>query len=309
LLAGLAGLAVLVVGCSETDRETSASPVERVGKPVVYAANYPLAYFATRIGAGLVDVTFPAPPGEDPAFWMPDADDIIAFQNADVILLNGAAYSKWTSYASLPTAKTVDTSRGFRDRYMTIGGARTHSHGPGGDHSHQGTAFTTWLDFEQAALHAQSVRDALVELLPDQSDALRANCDLLEGDLLSLDRALLEITARNPGVHLLASHPVYDYLSRRYGLHVVSVLWEPDQVPEEAEWRNLSRIHSDHPVRWMIWESDPLPESVARLEEMGIASVVFDPCANRPETGDFLATMESNVAALGSVYAWEAGDN
>lgn len=34
------------------------------------------------------------------------------------------------------------------------------------------------------------------------------------------------------------------------------------------------------------------------LAQMGIGSLVFDPCANRPEQGDFLSVMKTNVAQL-----------
>jgi zinc transport system substrate-binding protein len=53
----------------------------------------------------------------------------------------------------------------------------------------------------------------------------------------------------------------------------------------------------------MIWEVEPLPESVARLEEMGIRSVVFDPCGNRPDDGDFLTVMKDNATRLQRVFA------
>ena len=37
-------------------------------KLVIYTVNYPLAYFAERIGGDLVAVHFPAPEDVDPAF-------------------------------------------------------------------------------------------------------------------------------------------------------------------------------------------------------------------------------------------------
>jgi zinc transport system substrate-binding protein len=52
----------------------------------------------------------------------------------------------------------------------------------------------------------------------------------------------------------------------------------------------------------MIWEGEPLPESVAKLKEMGIESIVFDPCGNRPDEGDFLSVMKNNVANLRRIF-------
>ena len=58
----------------------------------VYVVNYPLQYFAERIGGPDVRVVFPAPADGDPAFWKPSPEQIAAYQKADLILLNGASY-------------------------------------------------------------------------------------------------------------------------------------------------------------------------------------------------------------------------
>ena len=98
----------------------------------VYVVNYPLKYFAERIGGDNIQVVFPAPQDVDPAYWTPDLATIGAYQQADLILLNGAGYAGWIDKVSLPRAKLVNTSKKFQDRIITIKGAVTHSHGPGG---------------------------------------------------------------------------------------------------------------------------------------------------------------------------------
>ena len=89
----------------------------------VYVVNYPLKYFDERIGGEYVDVVFPVPPDVDPVFWTPDIPTINAYQQADLILLNGAAYAKWVGQVSLPRSRTVDTSKKFRDQYIVGKGA------------------------------------------------------------------------------------------------------------------------------------------------------------------------------------------
>ncbi|TNF96127.1 MAG: zinc ABC transporter substrate-binding protein, partial [Gammaproteobacteria bacterium] len=140
-----------------------AAPTTAAEKMVIYTVNYPLQYFAERIGGQHVDVHFPAPKGVDPAFWKPDVKTIGQYQQADLILLNGANYAKWINQVSLPRLRTVDTSRGFGDQLIKVSAGATHSHGPSGDHSHSGTAFTTWLDPQLASLQAKAIRDALIK--------------------------------------------------------------------------------------------------------------------------------------------------
>jgi ABC-type Zn uptake system ZnuABC Zn-binding protein ZnuA len=75
---------------------------------MVYTVNYPLQYFAERIGGDRVDVRLPAPADVDPAYWSPGAETVAAYQGADLILLNGAGYAQWVQRASLPRAQRVD---------------------------------------------------------------------------------------------------------------------------------------------------------------------------------------------------------
>jgi len=208
----------------------------------IYAVNYPLKYFAERIAGEHAKVVFPAPADEDPAFWTPGPDTIGAFQKADLILLNGAGYAKWVEKASLPKSKVLDTSAEFKDKYIKIAGVVTHSHGSGGEHAHEGVAFTTWLDFNLATKQAGAIGDALGQMKPDLLDEFQMNYAMLARDLKDIDKSIREIVSKNLSQPLIGSHPVYDYFSRRYGLNMKSVHWEPDEIPIKAQWAELKVI-------------------------------------------------------------------
>ena len=269
----------------------------------VYVVNYPLKYFAEHIAGEHATVILPVPAGKDPAFWMPDAKTISDYQRADLILLNGASYAKWINKVALPQFRLVDTSANFKDRYIKVSNVITHTHGPTGDHAHEGVAFTTWLDFELAAQQAKEVASALSRKSPALRDLFQSNLAALEKDLVKLDRKIKQIVAKHPELPLLASHPVYDYLSRRYGLNIRSVLWEPHQVPSKNQWGELQAIINNHPAQWIIWEAEPLPATVKMLNSSGIQSLVFNPSANAPEKGDFLSVMRQNVNNLRAVFS------
>ncbi len=97
---------------------------------------------------------FPAPADVDPAYWNPDVGTISAYQQSDLIFLNGAGYAKWVDKVSLPGSKLVNTSKKFKDQYISTEDAVTHSHGPKSGHANENVAFTTWIDFELASRHA-----------------------------------------------------------------------------------------------------------------------------------------------------------
>ncbi len=264
----------------------------------IYTVNYPLAYFAERIGGDLAAVSFPAPDGVDPAFWKPGPDVVVDYQDADLILRNGAGYAKWTRHASLPRRTQVDTSRSFASAYLPGLEGVAHAHGLGQDHAHGGVAFTTWLDPRQALVQARAIEEALSKLRPDEANTFAARADDLETDLAALDRELAAAFGSLGDRSLLASHPVYPYLARRYALEMRSLLWEPDVTPPESEWRALDAILERHAVAWMLWEAEPGPDTRAGLRERGIGVIVFRTCANRPRDGDYLSVMRGNVEAL-----------
>ena len=136
---------LLLAACSGGDDPDRTE--RKSGQLLVYAVNYPLAYMAERIGGKQVRVEFPAPAGADPAYWKPGLEVIARYQEADLILLNGAGYAGWIGKVSLPPSALEDTSKAFRDRYVKLEEKTTHLHGPEGKHEHGEVAFTTWLDF------------------------------------------------------------------------------------------------------------------------------------------------------------------
>jgi len=288
-----AGLLLLASVCASAwAGETGSAPLK------IVAANYPLAYFAERIGGNRVRVDLPVPPDEDPSFWKPDAKAVGMMQKAELILLNGADYEKWLPRVSLSKFKLADTSAGFKDRFIRIENAVTHSHGPGGMHSHDGLANNTWLDFDQASQQAGAVAEAMARKRPELKAGFLENLKALQAEMADLDAQLKSIVAAKPGLALLGSHPVYQYLARRYGLDLQAVHWEPNEMPAPAEWAGLRKIVAAHPAHWMVWESKPSAEINERLQAEGIKTLVFEPAANRPESDDFMGVMKQNLDNL-----------
>lgn len=290
----------IALSCSqETPTDNRGTPrVESSDEIRVLTVNYPLAYFAERIIADSGIVSFPAPPDVDPAYWSPGHDIIAEYQQADLILLNGAGYASWIASATLPRSRLVDTTAGVADKLIRIEDTVTHTHGPTGDHSHGDAAFTTWLDLDIAKAQAQAVLDALVQVRPNLEAEFSKAFQILEGDLAEADSALREAAEALADAPLLFSHPVYQYLERRYNLNGYSVHWEPGEVPEEAQWRQLQSVLQQHPAKIMIWEGEPLEETRRRLTELGVQSVVFSPGGNRPAEGDWLELMNAGIASL-----------
>jgi zinc transport system substrate-binding protein len=238
---------------------------------VVYTINYPLQFFAEAIAGDDLDVVFPAPPDIDPADWTPDVDTLLDYQAADLILLNGAGYAEWTKGVYLARSRLLDTSASFKDRLIAEESDQVpHAHGPTGAEV-QGTAvaFTTW------ERHAS-----------------------LDAKLTTLDAALSEALTPLRGIHVLASHPVYQYLERRYGLDLTSFHWEPDFTPPPEEWAAFDALLGQRTATVMLWEGEPTPETRAALRARGLRVAVLPPLSNRPPEGEFVSLLRAAIDAL-----------
>jgi zinc transport system substrate-binding protein len=192
----------------------------------------------------------------------------------------------------------VNTSDAISDRLLPLEGTVTHSHGPEGEHEHEGYAFTTWLDPELATLQAQAVAGPISVLRPDDEPEIRQRLESLKSNLADIDGRLAFAAEALGNEPLFFSHPVYQYLINRYALNGVEVHWEPDHVPDGHAWGHLRATLKEHSAKWMIWEGEPLEGTVAKLAELGISSIVFNPCGNRPDQGDYLRVMAANAVAL-----------
>ncbi len=297
----LAGALLLAACGTGGDGEPSAEIADQAPAlpPLnVYTGSYPLQFFAQRIGGDRVDVRFPAPPGQDPASWSPSPEVILAYQEADLVLLNGAEYEGWTATASLPSGRVIDTSAGFADRIIVIEDGHTHSHGPEGEHSHDLTASETWLDPSLAELQAAAVRDALVALDPASTERFMAGFADLAAELRALDARLEQALAPARGRRLIGAGAGFEYLARRYDLTLEIAPFESADPGSHDFWHEVEHALGHGAERTMLLPVHPDPAMRERLEQMGIRAVVFEPLGGHPHHGHFLSMMEENLARL-----------
>ncbi len=288
-------IVALLMACSEKE-STGPDSISR-NKPVVITSNYPLYFFTREIAGESIDVRFPAIEG-DPAMWAPTGADVADLQDADLLILNGADYESWLAFTTLPGGHSLDTTAKVQEMLLPIENETVHQHGPAGEHSHQGTAFTTWLDPQLAIVQARAIVQGLSLLEPEQSGLFETNFEKLEQELTQLDQSLATAFAELGEQAVIFSHPVYRYLQRRYGINGRSTHWEPDTDPGTKEWIDFGNLLRQHPAKLMIWEDMPLDPVREKLLQMGIRVVVFSPAGNVPAEGDYFTVMEQNLLGL-----------
>jgi zinc transport system substrate-binding protein len=296
-LLGCVSTLIFLSACEQapTVQPVALEPAEPLS---IYTVNYPLAWVAERIGGSQVRVTLPVPPGIDPAKWRPEPEAIVAYQQADLILLNGAGYAPWVMLSALPADRLIDTSAGLTDRFIRAEAGMRHRHGPAGEHSHAAVVAGFWLDPELLAAQGVVVRDALSAARPEHEMQFQQNYAALLLDLRNLNAPLGEAFKLPAASYAVFARPGYQYLDQKFSLGWSVMQWEPDKLLHNHDLRQLSNAASDASLRLVIWAAEPLAENREALAEQGFVSVVFDRAGNRPASGDYLDVMQANIRHL-----------
>lgn len=269
-------------------------------RPRVVVVNYPLQFLTERLVGDAAEVVFPVPADVDPSFWRPSIADISAIQSADLILLNGAGFATWVDRVSLPRSKLVNTTSVIEDQFVFTESI-THSHGDGGEHSHEGVASYVWLDPTLAIAQAEAIAAAIAGRQLAPADEVYARYDILRSELEALDALAKTSLAGLGETSMIATHPRYHYFARRYGLEISSLEWEAGAAPTEDELEDLRALVEDTGAQVLIWEAEPSSDAFAATEDLGLSNIVFPPLSRLPDRTSFLAGFEAAIAALSEV--------
>ena len=266
-------------------------------RPRVVTVNQALHDLVVRLVDGTAEVVFPVPEGVDPSFWRPSIADISVVQSADLILLNGAGFATCVDRVSLPRARVVNTSRAIEDQFI-VTESITHSHGDGGEHSHEGLASYTWLDPMLAVAQAEAVASAVIARDLAPAEDVEARLADLRSELTALDATAQDALSNLRGVKMIATHPRYQYFARRYGLSVTSLEWDAGAIPTTDQLAELKRLSTELDASILIREAQPPRAATEATDALGLQSVVFEPGASQGTHDTFIEAYESAVSNL-----------
>ncbi len=304
LLAAALGLAIGACRKPGGEIADTTGPTLAEGERLtVYTSCFPVDWLTRQVAGDLADVTNILPVGEDPPEWTPPTEVITAMQGAHLVVVNGATFEGWLSAVTLPDGALVDTSSGLGEQLIQMQ-ASTHSHGRDGAHTHEGTDPHTWSDPKVAAAQAAVIRDALSKADPANAAMYETNYTSLAGKLEGLDMDYKAALAGYADEVMSTSHPAFNYLGRRYGLHLINFGFEPDEEPAAADFQRLRDTIEDEGLTVMLWESHPTEPIAAQFTELGLSIIFLDPLEQPPENGtyDYLAQAQANVTTLKGLF-------
>ena len=235
------------------------SPPDNDGKISVVASFYPLYFFASSVGGQYVRVSNITPAGAEPHDYEPSAQDIVAIEKADVLILNGAGLEPW--------ARKLQSNLAGRNRPLIL----TVNKEDADPHS--------WLDPVLAKTIVQRIAAAFVEVDPAGQSIYVAHAAALYEQLDQLDleyrTGLSDCAMRD----IVTSHDAFGYVAARYGFNQISIAGiSPDEEPSARKLAQIADLVKKKNIKYIFFESLISPRlSQTLATETGAGTLVLDP--------------------------------
>lgn len=288
---------VLLIACSNIG-------YEKDNQLTVYTTVYPLHYFTERIGGNHVDVKPIYPTGADIHTYEPTQQEIMALADADLFFYIGLGLEGFIENAKNTLVHEqvymVATSEAISEEML--GGEHLDE-----DHEHDDANFDphVWMSPILSDALAYSIKEALIELAPDNKADFEKNFEELRDDLLKLDRKFIDMVSNTPIKTFFVSHAAFGYIAETYGLEQVAIAGLNSQSePSQQQLASIVEYAKEQDVKYVFFEqnvSSRLTEVIQK--EIGAESLMLhnlgvltdDDVKNKE---DYFSLMNYNIRTL-----------
>ncbi|TBW48621.1 ABC transporter substrate-binding protein [Marinobacter halodurans] len=221
---------------------------------------HPLSLLARAIAPDNIEITTLVPAGASPHTYQLRPSDRRALANADLILWVGPDMETFLEKLMNDPALTPQVQALMPPKIAEAAAAHMHEedeqgldpddhdehehgHDEGhGHHHHGGIDPHVWLDPTIAATMAETIRDRLAAIDPDDADTLNQRLETFEKALRKKDADLKSQLSDMDRVDLFTYHDAFRRFAEHYGLHVTEALTiTPEQTPGA---RHLSEVQA-----------------------------------------------------------------
>ena len=308
------GLILILSGCTGEKAEESSS------KTMVYTTVYPLQYFTEQIGGEAIEVKTIYPPGSDEHTFEPSQKDMMKLADSDLFIFIGLGLEGFVDKAKETlkneNVKMVAAGENIEFVHSDVNHDPVHEeehadeHGAESseedhDHNHGDIDPHVWLDPLYSKELAESIKDALVEQMPEKKEHFEKNYSELAQDLDNLHNDF-EQTVQN-AVHkeFIVSHAAYGYWEERYGLDQISVSGlNSSSEPTQKELQKIIAEAKEHDLKYVFFEQNVSSKLTEILQkEIGAEPLMLHNLSvlteeNITENQTYFTLMEDNLASL-----------
>lgn len=288
----------------------------------IFTTVYPLQYFAERIGGDSVRVSSIYPAGANEHTFEPTQKDMMELADADLFFYIGLGLEGFVDKAkktlSEEHVKMVATVDAVSDEQLEETAheheeatQEAHDHESEGNHEghdHGNIDPHVWMSPKISQSLALSIKNSLVEIVPEQQETFEKNYNELVEELHLLDDEFIEMSQSAKNKTFFVSHAAFGYIANTYGLEQLAVAGLNSQdEPSQKELTELIDLAKEKNINYILFEqnvSSKLTEVIQK--EIGAESLVLHNLGvlskediNNNET--YFTLMNKNLEALKTV--------
>ncbi|MBD8071462.1 metal ABC transporter solute-binding protein, Zn/Mn family [Bacillus sp. PS06] len=182
----------------------------------------------------------------------------------------------------------------------------SHEHEDGEEHHHHGDYDPhVWLDPIRSIELAENIKNAFIEISPDDKDFFEANFNDLKERLEALDQTFSDTVNQASSKEILVSHAAYGYWVDRYGIEQISISGlSTTQEPSQQQLTNIIELSKEHQIKYLIFDQN-VSSKVAEVirVELGAEPLTLHNLESVSEEDieanqDYFTLMEKNIETL-----------
>ena len=289
------------------------TPVQLEDKPQIMVSLFPQYDIIRQIAQDKVDVEMFLPAGSEPHSYEPSASTLMKIVEADLFVYSSDELEPWVKRLVEGNASedliVLDASNG-----ITLLEA-DHGH-EGEDEDEEELAFDPhyWLDPQNMIIMSESIRDALIEIDPENEAFYIENANSYIASLKELDSNWQDLFDRAQLNQIIyGGHFAFGYLSHRFGLEILSPYsgYAPDAEPSAQALAGLMDVLAEKEINVIFYE-ELIDPRVARIiaEQAKVKIEVLHGAHNlnaeEMQAGwTYVSIMEDNIEKLKEALRYE----
>lgn len=234
------GLAVLVTGgCAESTDDAERSDAAGAETPTVVVTTNILGDVVSNLLGDQATVETIIPQGSDPHEFQASARQVNAMYEADVLVVNGAAFEE----GLLDTIESVE-SDGV-PVCVAIDQVDTIEFGDATHDDHEGVDPHFFTDPARMAVAAEGLTTCILDAVPElDAEEVRSTADAYVAQLEALDSGVEATLGAIPEENrvLITNHEVFGYFADRFGFEVVGTIIPSLSTQAEASAADLADL-------------------------------------------------------------------
>lgn len=266
---------------------------------------YPLYFFTKTIAQDRAEVINLTKTGGEPHDFEPSPRDILAIEQSQLLIVNGAFFESWLDkFSDEINQKEVKVLKAA-ENLATLKGEDTHE-----DEEEEGGEGETvdphiWLDPVLAQSQVAMISQELQSVDPANAAFYEQNSKNLIQELEGLHQEFTSKLQNCQNQEIITAHAAFAYMAKRYGFEQIAIQGlNPDEDPSPAKIAELSNLAKSKNINYIFFETLLSPKIAQTIaQEIGAQTLVFNPLEGltreEEESGqDYFTIQRENLNSL-----------